>query len=94
MVRAPFPGIPRIPRIPVLPGIPRMSSKNSDLAPIYVTSALDPSLQSAPPSGEHPKELGYGPPPQGLNSCQHPKELGNGPHPATGLLCILKKNTF
>ena len=84
MVRAPFPGIPgipQIPRIPGIPGIPRMNSKNADLAAIYVTSALDPSLQSAPPSGEHPKELRYGPPPQGLNFCQHLKELGNGPPP-------------
>ena len=72
MVRASFPGIPRI---------PGMSTKNADLAAIGMTSALDPSLQLAPPSGEHPKELGYGPPPQGLNSCQHPKELGDGPPP-------------
>ena len=49
MVRAPFPGIPGIPgilgipgipRIPGIPGIPGMSTKNADLAAIYVTSAL------------------------------------------------------
>ena len=34
MVRAPFPWIPRI------AGVPGISSKNADLAAIYVTSAL------------------------------------------------------